>query len=196
MTKKAFSLIELLVVIAIIAILAAIAVPQYQNYMARVKTVAGLKMLYAYNDAIWRYVEQGQAITTLTQIGINPAVINTPTNALQTVTPASVNNYLVPYLAWISASIAANPPSPACPQMQIGGAISNIDNNTPLTTGGGSYLYIVMYTFAAKNKAKDMICYYFDTGSFGRSVPGCYNSADTNQMNAFNALYNTYTNSC
>lgn len=56
MNKKAFSLIELMVVIAIIALLAAIALPLYQNFACKSRASEPVKILTDIKGAISAYV--------------------------------------------------------------------------------------------------------------------------------------------
>ncbi|MCX5716385.1 MAG: prepilin-type N-terminal cleavage/methylation domain-containing protein [Candidatus Omnitrophica bacterium] len=58
--KKAFTLIELLIVIVIIGILASLALNQYEQMKARAAGVEAMRNLRALSDSIWRYyVETG-----------------------------------------------------------------------------------------------------------------------------------------
>ena len=55
MNHKGFTLIELMIVVAIIGILAAVAIPQYQNYVARVQVAEGLSLVSGIKTAIAEY---------------------------------------------------------------------------------------------------------------------------------------------
>jgi len=60
--KKAFTLVELLIVVIIIGILATIAVPQYKNMVLRAKSAEGWTNLGAIRRSISRYrLETGEA---------------------------------------------------------------------------------------------------------------------------------------
>lgn len=56
--KKAFTLIELMVVVLIIAILASVAVPQYMTAVERARATEALVNLKAYADSLNRYYGQ------------------------------------------------------------------------------------------------------------------------------------------
>lgn len=63
--KKAFSLIELMIVITIIGILAAVAVPAYQNYVVRAKVATAISLLNGLKTPIAEmYQTNGQFLTT------------------------------------------------------------------------------------------------------------------------------------
>lgn len=77
--RKAFSLIELLIVIAIVAILAAIAVPVYQAHTLRVKIATALNGLNPIlKDALVIYHRKGSFPASVTYKGTN--LTTTPPN--------------------------------------------------------------------------------------------------------------------
>lgn len=69
--QKGFTLIELMIVVAIIGILAAIAIPAYQNYIAKSQVSTGLAEISAVKTAYELKVNDGVAITGLSNIGLN-----------------------------------------------------------------------------------------------------------------------------
>jgi type IV pilus assembly protein PilA len=70
MMKKAFSLVELMVVIAIIGILSAIAVPSYKTYIIKSKIASGIPILEnAMNIAIQNYETTGSFSNPLSIYG-------------------------------------------------------------------------------------------------------------------------------
>lgn len=69
--QKGFTLIELMIVVAIIGILAAIAIPAYQNYIAKSQVSTGLAEIAGTKTAYELKVNDGVAIATLSDIGLN-----------------------------------------------------------------------------------------------------------------------------
>ena len=62
MRKRAFTLIEILIVIAVLGILAAVVVPKFQEYSQKAKESAAKSNLKLFRDAIERYAAQHNGI--------------------------------------------------------------------------------------------------------------------------------------
>jgi len=71
--KKAFSLVELLIVVAILGILAAIVVPEFQSHTQQAKEAAAKDMLRIIRQQIEIYTTRHNGTPPGTYIGDNPA---------------------------------------------------------------------------------------------------------------------------
>lgn len=74
--KKAFSLIEVIIVVIIIGILAGIAIPKYQKSVERARIAEAVNILGALRQAQYRYLSKYSAyatlLSTLSDISLNP----------------------------------------------------------------------------------------------------------------------------
>ena len=75
MNHKGFTLIELMIVVAIIGILAAVAIPQYQNYVARVQVAEGLSLVSGIKTAIAEYYSTHGTFPPGTVVATNHTVL-------------------------------------------------------------------------------------------------------------------------
>lgn len=176
-TKKAFSLIELLVVLAVVGILASISIPTYRLYSLRTKLGTVAETLGDLRKMGWTYWNKTGRMPNAYNLGLSPT-----TNATAASSPSSIN----PYLSSLNFGAQGTPQFSAC---DGSGAIWGTFNTTALgmpstyATAGGFTCYYF-------NRSKIMLhncSFYFNAGSVYTTdnlIPGWLTCQDTSCSNS------------
>lgn len=188
-TRKAFSLVELLVVVAIIGTLSAMAVPVYKNYVIKARLASVQPVL---SDIILKskqyYARFGvypsfQQMNMAYDVG-NPNQTNpVPTNASQ--------YYMPPYIA---VMVTGGATGYTCPAGVLVSYVSNFNNGAFTDTDSNPDMVFLQYVFTPKNGADVTFCgYMYQSGGVpidGDFIPGCLNAVSNP------TAFDDFLNSC
>lgn len=148
MLRRAFSLIELMVVIAIVALLAAVAVPAYKEYVLKARVMNWVQVLNSIQTKVLEYHQKNDAWPANAQeMGINdPNGVDTTFNVIGTVNQEYIRDI----------RILNNRPT------SLSGQTIIILNSTPESIDGTGNLLQLIYhpTYDASSNVYTWACYY------------------------------------
>lgn len=138
MYKKAFSLIELMVVIAIVAVLAAVSVPYYQQYLLTTKVSNAYWFMQGLRDEYWtQYYRTGVLPTSVTFKGITITIQPDGNTNFQTVNFSNVK----------TATLSTSPNGLLLIHANIYG-LEGVPGYDPPTTGTGLYNHALLRLYS------------------------------------------------
>lgn len=170
-SKKAFSLIELMVVIAIVSVLAAVAAPAYLSYILRAKVAAALQYTNVQLNESMNYYHQNGVFATVKDLGLPVG--------------GDVNEIATPYPTKYVASFVSNTAvGSGCPSANYVTTISNYGSGDVADGSATSgFVYIIDFLIDVNGIMTKRCEYFYYPNGFGDGasteavVPGCSNNA-------------------
>lgn len=177
MNKRAFSLIELLVVIAIIAIIAAIAIPSYSKYKIRATFGSYESIIYGAQQSLKsliRYASSNSPSGNLLPLASNGALYRSTVGwpASWGNNPTSAANYAIPpYLAKIFSGGQYDGDGITCPNLAPQIFFSNFQGDY-YSNNANPLLGVSFWVLLDKKGIWHTGCDFYDAnGTFGASNP-------------------------
>ncbi len=152
--RNGFSLVELMVVMGIVAIIAAIAVASKRSYIDSAQVSQARNSLDSLLiKSVALYHADGAFTTDVTDLGLTQGA-----NAATTAIPATVDDYIDPYLARVSLSAGAAGAG-ACAFGVIKGYISGMGTDEYITGNAGDNYFDLEYIIIDVNGKMETLCY-------------------------------------
>lgn len=180
--KRAFSLIELLVVVSIVAIISVIAIAQYQEYSVKAKISQAMVIFNNIGNKAQNYYESNGAFPNLQQIGL----YYDPLDPTQSPMAEDLSDYIANYIPY--TFLADQGSTYTCPSAAYGGYISNLKPGDIVTTSQTGSVISINYLLVYVNNTVEKYCQYFYmqydpqttniTAVSGNIIPGCTNGND------------------